>query len=127
MDTESILREKVTQYSPELQRLKKIDSLLVDDSDTLYELPQEQQIATALFRAFDENIIKIPATMSFIENVASLSRSLDRKGRQEFVTVLKRAPTYMGLPQLDEQQQDKPGLLSRFFGMFRKPKQGPQQ
>lgn len=128
MDTESILKEKVTQFSPELQRLKKIDSLLVDDSDTLYEIPQEQQTAISLFRALDQNIVKIPATMCFIANMTSLSRSLERRGRLEFVTVLKRAPIYAGMPETDEQQDNKPGMLSRFFGMFsRKPKPGQQQ
>lgn len=125
MDTKEILREKVTEFSPELQRLRKVDNLVSDTSDGMSDLHEREITGIALFRALNENIIPIPATMCFINNFISLRRSRDRLGRQEFVNVLKHRPSYMINPYFDEPGgQQKEGIGSRIMNFFRrKPRQ----
>ena len=121
---EAILKEKVSQYSPELQKLKKVDTLVTEMSDALTDLHEREITAIALFRAFN-NIIPIPATISFMEELMSLRRSRDRLGRQEFVEVLKRRPGYTIIPydfEIEEEQaaEQRRGLFSRLGGFFRR-------
>ncbi len=122
---ESILKERVSQYSPELQKLKKVDLLVQEMNDALTDLHEREITAIALFRAFNSNIVKIPATVKFLDELMSLRRSRDRLGRQEFVEVLKRRPSYSIVPYEFEDEeyqaeQQKRGLLSRLFSFRRK-------
>ena len=122
---EQILKEKVTEYSPELQKLKKVDLLVTELNDALTDLHEKEITAIALFRAFNSNIIEIPATINFIEELISLRRSRDRLGRQEFVEVLKKRPSYFVHPYDFEEEEvmaaeQRKGWLSRFAGVFRR-------
>lgn len=122
---EQILKERVTQYSPELQKLKKVDLLVQELNDALTDLHEREITAIALFRAFHSNIVEIPATMDFIENIISLRRSRDRLGRQEFVEVLKKRPTYYTIPYEFEEEEmmaaeQRRGFFSRLAGIFRR-------
>ena len=120
---EMMLREKVSQYSPELQKLKKLDLLVTELNDALTDLHEKEITAIALFRAFNEKIIQIPATIHFMEQLISLRRSRDRLGRQEFVEVLKRRPAYYPVPYDFEVEEDQEaerrrsflGKIGRFF------------
>lgn len=127
MNTRAILKAKVTEFSPELQRLQKIDNLINDTSDGMSELHEFEITTISLYRALDSHIVPLPATMALLNSIKSLRISNDRKGRQEFVTVLKRAPVYNvgGLPGYEEQQGQRPGLISRVVGLFRGNKQQP--
>ena len=122
---EQMLKEKVSQYSPELQKLKKVDLLVTELNDALTDLHEREITAIALFRSFHEGIIPIPATMHFMEQLISLRRSRDRLGRQEFVEVLKRRPTYSTNPydfEIEEEQaaEQRRSLFSRLGGFFRR-------
>lgn len=124
-DYEQILKERVTQYSPELQKLKKVDLLVQELNDALTDLHEREITAIALFRAFHNNIIDIPATISFIEQLISLRRSRDRLGRQEFVEVLKKRPTYYTIPYEFEEEEmmaaeQRKGILARMARFFRR-------
>ncbi len=121
MDTKAILKEKVTEFSPELQRLKKVDSITTDVSDSMSDLPEGAIVAGALLRALHENVIEIPATMSFLTNYTSLRRSRDRLGRQEFVNILKGRPSYVFNPHdFEDDQPKQPSFFQRITGFFRK-------
>jgi hypothetical protein len=95
---EQILKEKVSQYNPQLQVLKKIDLLVELNNDALSDLEDLQVTAVALFRALDEHYVQLPGTMAFMNGYVSLVRSRGRLGRQEFVEVLTRRPDYQILP-----------------------------
>lgn len=95
---EQVLREKVSQYNPQLQVLKKMDLLVELNNDALSDLEDLQVTTIALFRALDEHYVKLPGTMAFMNGYVSLVRSRRRLGRQEFVEVLKRRPDYQILP-----------------------------
>jgi hypothetical protein len=114
MNYEEMLRERVTQYSPELQRLRKIDLLVEELNDALTDLHEKEITAIALFRALNKHIIEIPATLKFVEELISLRRSRDRLGRQEFVEVMKKRPSYSVIPYEfeNEEEETKRGWLS---------------
>ncbi len=127
MDTRATLQERVTEFSPELQRLKKIDSIVTDMSDGMSDLHEREITAISLFRAFDASIIPIPGVMCFMENFMSLRRSRDRLGRQEFVNVLKHRPSYVINPYFDEPGgQQKEGIGSRIMNFFRRKPRGSE-
>ena len=108
--------------------MQKIDNLIKDQSDGMSELHEFEITTIALYRALDSNIVPLPGTMCLLENIKFLRISNDRKGRQEFVTVLKRAPVYNvgGVPSMEEQAANSPGIVSRIFGLFRGKKAAPQ-
>jgi len=117
---EKSLKEKVTETSPELQRLKRYDLIVTEINDALSDLHEREITAIASFRAFNNNIIQIPTTMSFIENIISLRRSRDRLGRQEFVELYKRRPSYIINPYSFEEESEgiteqKEGIISKLF------------
>lgn len=121
----NLLKQKVTQFSPELQRLQKVDMLLNDKSDGMSDLHEREVTAIALYRALHNKIIPIPATMMFLDEFISLRRSRDRLGRQEWVNILKGRPAYVVNPYFDEPSQDQnkgEGIFSRIFGLFRRKK-----
>jgi len=90
---EEILKQRVSQYSPELQRLNKVDWLA--QHEPFYHLNRDQVLAFALYRAFHEfSGIKIDGTIKFLENYCNLSPSIDRLGRQEIVVILAKPPRY---------------------------------
>jgi len=122
---ESILKERVSQYSPELQKLKKVDLLVQEMNDALSDLHEREITPIALFRTLNSNIIKIPATIKFLDELMSLRRSRDRLGRQEFVEVLKKRPGYTIVPyEFEEEEyqaeQQKKSWLSRLFPFRRR-------
>jgi len=96
--SEQILREKVSQYNPQLQVLKKMDLLVELNNDALSDLEELQITTISLFRALNKHYVQLPGTMEFMEGYVSLARSRRRLGRQEFVEVLKRRPDYQILP-----------------------------
>ncbi len=123
MDTKAILKEHVTDMSPELQRLKKVDILINDNGDSMSDLHEREITAISLFKALDEHIIKIPASIAFMDHFISLRRSRDRLGRQEWVNILKSRPSYTVNPYYDEPGADsgganKPGLIPRLWGFL---------
>lgn len=125
MDEENkkLLQDRVTEFSPELQRLRKMDGIVTDSGDAMSDLHEREIAAIALFRALNTKIIPIPATMYFLENLASLRRSRDRMGRSEFVNILKGRPSYSINPYYDEPGgESKPGILQRIGSFFRRPK-----
>lgn len=107
----SSLRERVTQYSPDLQTLAMKKSLLTEMNDALSDLPEDAIRATALLRTIDENVIPLPASRAFAEHYASLMRSRDRLGRIEVATISNRPPSYNPQPyredveRMEEQRQ----------------------
>jgi len=103
---DQILKQRISQYSPELQRLSKID-LLVDEklNDVLSDLETFEITAISIYRALDKEFVKIPGTIEFLDNVVSLRRSRDRLGRQEFVEVLKKRPDYQILHSSEEESE----------------------
>ncbi len=118
-DVKKSLGEQVTKFSPELQRLQKVDNLITDNSDAMSDLHEREITAMALLKAFND-ITPIPATMSFIDNIKSLRRSRDRMGRTEFVKAFKGGSmNYSINPYFDEPDPKKPGLLGRIAGFFR--------
>lgn len=95
---EQILRERASQYNPQLQVLKKMDLLVELNNDALSDLEELQITTISLFRAINTHYVELPGTMAFMEGYVSLARSRRRLGRQEFVEVLKRRPDYQILP-----------------------------
>ena len=95
---------------------RALNALNDNTSDALYDLEPEQIPYLAYLRAINEKL-PIPATMKFIDSQLSLSRSKDRKGRQEFGSALNnnRPIIYTGqLPQPTQAQPEtSPGLLKR--------------
>ncbi len=122
MDTRSVLKDSVSGMSPELQRLKKIDGLITDNSDAMSDLNEDEITTFALFQDFNETIIEIPGTMILLEKIKSLRRSRDRLGRQEVVKTLKGSPGYVINPYNYEEDQ-RPGMLQRLKGIFSKRKE----
>jgi glutamyl-tRNA reductase len=120
-EDDKILQERVSKYSPELQRLSKIDRIITEMNDAMTELSREEVLAIGLYRSFHENFVKIPGTIKFMEEFMSLMRSYDRKARQEFVEVLKRRPSYQGEYGFLEEPEDSqtPGRLSKIVGFLR--------
>lgn len=126
----SVMKERVTQYSPDLQILEIKKALLTEMSDALSDLPEEAITATALIRTIDEHIIPVPATRAFAEHFASLMRSRDRLGRIEAATISNRNPSYQsaGAPLYQHEEEElrqqeaaasnskKGGFWSRVFG-----------
>jgi len=123
----SVMKARVTQYSPDLQILEIKRALLTDMSDALSDLPEEAIRATALIRVIDEHIIPVPATRAFAENFASLMRSRDRLGRIEVAAFSTRNPSYQGVPLYQHEEEElraqqetatgkKGGFWSRIFG-----------
>lgn len=121
------MKERVTQYSPDLQILEIKKALLTDMSDALSDLPEEAIRATALIRTIDEHIISVPATRFFAENFASLMRSRDRLGRIEAAAISNRTPSYQGATPYQNEKEEiraqqeastgqKSGFWSRLFG-----------
>ncbi len=120
LETREILRQKVTEFSPELQRLRKADSITTDNSDAMSDLHEREIAAMALLRALHNKVVPIPGTMDFLDNLKSLRRSRDRMGRTEFVKVMKGgSANYSINPYFDEPDPKKPGLLGRLAGFFR--------
>ena len=96
---------------------RALNALNDNTSDALYDLEPDQIPYLAYLRAINEKL-PIPATMKFIDSQLSLSRSKDRKGRQEFGSALNnnRPIIYPGqLPAMVPQAQPEtsPGLLKR--------------
>jgi hypothetical protein len=123
-EIEKVLGERVTQYTPELQKLKKVDLLVTELNDALTDLHEREITAISLYRTLNL-IMQIPATSYFIEQLISLRRSRDRLGRQEFVEVLKRRPAYYTIPYEFEMEEEamaeqRRGMLSRITGLFRR-------
>jgi hypothetical protein len=122
MDTKNILKDSVSGLSPDLQRLKKMDSLITDNSDAMSDLNEDEITAFALFQDFNDTIIEIPGTMTLLSKIQSLRRSRDRLGRQEVVKTLKGSPGYVINPYNYEEDQ-KPGIIQRLKGLFSKRKE----
>jgi len=106
-----------SQYSPAVMHDRALNALNDNSSDALFDLDPAQIPYISYLRAINEKI-PIPATMTLINAQMSLSRSKDRKGRQEFGSALNnnRPIIYPGqLPQLlpQGQPEQKDGLLSR--------------
>lgn len=109
-----------TQYSPAVMQNRALLMLAKDDLDSLYDIDPAQIPFIAYLRAIDSRIEGgIPGTMKFIENMLSLSRSRERKGRIEFGQALNKQNIYypanmpFALPM--QPQQEKESLLKRIF------------
>jgi late competence protein required for DNA uptake (superfamily II DNA/RNA helicase) len=117
---DKILQERVSKYSPELQRLSKMDLLITEMNDAMTELSREEVLAIGLYQTFHEKFLPIPGTIFFMERFMSLMRSYERKARQEFTEVLKKKPTYQVEYDFDvESDSNVQGRLSRVFGWLR--------
>lgn len=108
-------------YNPEVIKYQHVDKMGDRGRDDLTDLADREITAMALYRAFNEQIAPIPATMAFLDHIHSLRRSRNRMGRQELVEILKRPPTYNKQEyawELEERSANKPGLIDRMKGFF---------
>lgn len=110
---EKSIKEEITDLNPELQRFKRYDLIVTESNDALSDLHEREITAIASFRAFHEGIIEIPTTMNFLDNIISLRRSRDRQGRQEFVELYKRRPSYIVNPYSFEEEEEEEGIKQK--------------
>ncbi len=108
-DQARVMSQKVTTYNPELVKLEKVD-LLVDDQckDSLSDLQEKEITCIAAYRAFNDEILEIPAMMSFLDNIISLRRSRNAQTAQNLVEILKRRPNYYHDPYDSEIEAQNP-------------------
>lgn len=94
-EKDKAIKQKISQYSPELQRLSKVDLLVEDDTkDALTNLSEFEITVISLYRAIDKDFFEIPGTIAFLDNIVSLRRSLEGMGIQNLVEILKKRPDY---------------------------------
>jgi len=81
------LSQSVSDLDPRLKRLEKVDRLAdANVAQTMTELSPNEAIFFAALRAMDEEqIVKIPGTIAFFEELQKNRVSLDRKGRKEYL------------------------------------------
>lgn len=116
MNEDQILKQKLSQQSPEMQRWNKIDLLVSPElNDVLSDLSYEEITVVSLYRAIHKELIEIPGVMQFFDNIISLRRSMDRKGRQELVEILKKRPDYLISGYGEEEGEEK---ISKFKKIF---------
>lgn len=120
------LRSKVSQFSPEAQKNAAIEQLVTSNADSMFDLSDSQITTMSLFKTFDENVVGIPAVIGFLDKYASLSRSRDRFGRQEYAECHVKRPSYVrtqgqndtvieSIPPSAEQQKN-PSLWKKLLG-----------
>lgn len=110
-----MLSEPVGDATPEIMQLQMKNDFLNNCHDGLYDLTEEEIIAISQIRTFDKHIIEIPASMAFCKEYASLSRSRERAGRQEGVSIFKSAIKYVttGFHTPEQEEQKKTGWFSK--------------
>jgi len=117
MNEDQILKQKLSQQSPEMQRWNKIDLLVSEElNDVLSDLSYEEITVISLYRAIHKGFIEIPGVMQFFDNVISLRRSMDRKGRQELVEILKKRPDYIFSAYGESEEKEE--KISKFKKIF---------
>lgn len=117
-NTRENLSDSVGESSPELIALQMKNEFLHSRHDGVFDLTEEEIQAIALLRTFNANIIEIPATMKFCEEYASLTRSRERAGRQEAVTIFRSPLKYVTTAFHAPEDEDGSGggFWSRFRG-----------
>lgn len=121
-EIDDALSKSVSRFSPDAQKNEAIGLLVTSTEDSMFDLSEIQITTIALFRAFDENVVKLPGTMKFLESYSSLSRSKDRGGRYEFaashaqrlISYIKSIPQTI-LPETQPEPPQKQGFFSKFM------------
>lgn len=104
-DIDKQLDTDFSKYSSTAQNLQAINQLVDNNGDAMIDLTEEQATANSLMRSFNNNIMPIPATMDLLNNHASLSRSLDRQGREEYASCFKKKMT-VSMSRTDNTEDD---------------------
>ena len=120
------LEQSVSKFSVEAQKNRAIEQLVTSKEDSMFDLEENQITTIALFRAFDNNIEKLPGVMSFLDNYASLSRSKERAGRYEYaashanklISYVKSLQPPAMIPEAPMDPQNKQGssFLHKLWG-----------
>ena len=121
MVNKNVLKEKLSQEIPEMKKTKMMENLFSDELNTsLTDLDYDEIRAITFYKAVN-NIIPLPSIMSLLNEHMKLKRSLDRKGRQEAVTILKKPVRY--IPQypypLEQTTEGKLAKLKKIFSRGR--------
>lgn len=121
MLNKEVLREKLSQEIPEMKKTKMMENLFSDELNTsLTDLDYDEIRAITFYKAIN-NIIPLPSIMSLLNEHMKLKRSLDRKGRQEAVTILKKPVKY--IPQypypVEQTAEGKFAKLKKIFSRGR--------
>lgn len=116
---ENISNINTAEYSPAVMANKALILYATEELDSLFDVSPEQIPYIAYLKAINSQI-PIPATMEFIKNQLSLSRSKDRQGRKEFGQALNKQPVILpggqgalNIPGM--MQEEKPGIISRLL------------
>ncbi len=103
---------------PEVRKTLMIEKFLGEElNENFSDLDYDEIRAISFYRAID-GIIPLPNLMNLFEHHMSLKRSLDRKGRQEAVTIFKRPIQYIGhypYPIEEDQPTKKVSWLGKIF------------
>lgn len=114
-EQKALKSHSASAYNSDILKYEKVDRLTEDDRDDMTDLADREITAIALYRAFNDHICPIPSTMAFIQHVHSLRRSRDRMGRQEWVEIFKRPPSYSRMPyDWEEEEKQNPGMWQKF-------------
>lgn len=120
MADKQILKEKLSLEVPEMRKTRMMEQLFSDElNENFTDLDFDEIRAIAFYNAVHSNIIELPAVKALLDKHMSLKRSLDRKGRQEAVAILKRPVQYVPqYPYPGAEQQTFGGRLSKLKSIF---------
>lgn len=106
---------KVSDNSDIALKRSTVTALIKPETDAMFDLSQPQITAISLYDAVDQNIIKLPSVMAFLNRASSLSASRDRLGRQEAVNTIIPRPIIPAIYTQEQSQAPKKSFLSSIF------------
>jgi ABC-type antimicrobial peptide transport system permease subunit len=116
-ELEAIERPK----NPDVLALENLQKLTTKPNEVLTDLTHIEIAALSLYKAFNENHVKIPSVMGFFDNLQAFRASLLRQGRKEVIEGFKgMRPQYVipgfGASEKGEESNKKSGFLSFLMG-----------
>jgi len=119
MVDKQILKEKLSQEVPEAKKTMMMEQLFSNElNENFTDLDFDEIRAITFYNAVNEHIIKLEAVKSLLDKHMSLKRSLDRKGRQEAVAILKKPVQYIPQYPYPSAEQHSGGMLSKLKSIF---------
>ncbi|RLI76944.1 hypothetical protein DRP05_11700 [Archaeoglobales archaeon] len=117
--------EKGLRNLPIHQKMVRYDKLASDEvNDALTEVTPDQVSYASAMRTINVVIFdgKLKSFSQVVDNVLSLNRSLYRKGREEWVKGIAEEAEKLQpqQPVIVQSDDERTGLIKRFFGLFRR-------